>query len=60
MRPPGNDAMDEINQRLEGTYEGEGPPAPQPHEPVAPPPAPPAPPQAGFDTVRPAFVVATL
>jgi hypothetical protein len=55
-RKPFNERMDEIQSRLDGTWEG---PPPDPYQPVPPPPPPP--PRADlFESVRPSLVVATF
>lgn len=64
-RRPFNEAMDEIQQRLEGRWEEEQNPQqrppPPPYDPRAPlPPPPPPPPAAGFDSVPARLLVATF
>lgn len=63
-RKPFNEAMDEVKQRLDGSYEEPGRPPPPPNLPyepnVPPPPPPPPPPGAGWPDVRPSLVLATF
>jgi hypothetical protein len=63
-RRPFNDAMDEIKQRLDGSYaDPNAPPRyddPPQYQPNVPPPPPPPPPGAGLPEVRPSLVLATF
>jgi hypothetical protein len=62
-REPFHQAQEEIQRRLDGSYESPGQPPPmQPdrYDPVPPPPPPPPPPGAGFPAVRPSLVLATF